>query len=38
MTLLGGAMLPHAPQFFTRPATEDPATIASVQRAAADIG
>ena len=23
MTVLGGAMLPHAPQFFTMPPTED---------------
>jgi 2,3-dihydroxyphenylpropionate 1,2-dioxygenase len=38
MTIVGGALLPHAPQFFTRPDTEDPATIASVQRAGARIG
>jgi 2,3-dihydroxyphenylpropionate 1,2-dioxygenase len=36
--VLGGAMLPHAPQFFTRPATEDGATIARVERIAATIG
>lgn len=38
MTILGGAMLPHAPQFFTLPPTEDRDTVASVQRAAAGIG
>ncbi|MGH7187456.1 MAG: hypothetical protein ACREIB_14405, partial [Pseudomonadota bacterium] len=31
-------MLPHAPQFFTQPETEDKATIAEVQRVAAKIG
>ena len=36
--VLGGALLPHAPQFFTRPATEDAETIARVERAAASIG
>ncbi|HEV8518422.1 MAG TPA: hypothetical protein VGQ54_07585 [Burkholderiales bacterium] len=36
--ILGGALLPHAPQFFTRPATEDAATIARVERIAAAIG
>lgn len=36
--IVGGAMLPHAPQFFTRPETEDKATIASVQQVAARIG
>ena len=30
-TIIGGAMLPHAPQFFTQPETEDKATIAAVQ-------
>ena len=34
----GGAMLPHAPQFFTQPETEDKATIAAVQKVAAKIG
>lgn len=37
-TVLGGAMLPHAPQFFTQPDTEDKATIASVQKVAREIG
>lgn len=37
-TILGGAMLPHAPQFFTQPETEDKATIARVQQVAARIG
>ena len=36
--ILGGAMLPHAPQFFTQPATEDKNTIAEVQKVAAQIG
>lgn len=36
--ILGGAMLPHAPQFFTQPATEDKTTIAEVQKVAATIG
>ncbi len=36
--ILGGAMLPHAPQFFTQPETEDKATIAAVQKVAAKIG
>jgi 2,3-dihydroxyphenylpropionate 1,2-dioxygenase len=35
--ILGGAMLPHAPQFFTQPQTEDKATIAAVQEVAARI-
>ncbi len=38
MTILGGAMLPHAPQFFTQPKTENPETIRSVQQAGARIG
>ena len=37
-TILGGAMLPHAPQFFTLPDTEDKKTVARVQQTAADIG
>ncbi|MGH7038810.1 MAG: hypothetical protein ACREE1_11820 [Stellaceae bacterium] len=37
-TVLGGAMLPHAPQFFTMPDTEDHATVARVKEAAAAIG
>lgn len=36
--ILGGAMLPHAPQFFTLPETEDKANVARVQAAAAAIG
>jgi 2,3-dihydroxyphenylpropionate 1,2-dioxygenase len=37
-TILGGAMLPHAPQFFTLPDTEDKTTVARVQKTAAQIG
>jgi 2,3-dihydroxyphenylpropionate 1,2-dioxygenase len=37
-TIVGGAMLPHAPQFFTQPDTEDKATIAAVQEVGARIG
>src|SRR5262249_4413264 len=37
-TVVGGAMLPHAPQFFTMPDTEDKAVGAHVREAAADIG
>lgn len=37
-TVIGGAMLPHAPQFFTLPDTEDKATVAAVKKAGADIG
>ncbi len=36
--ILGGALLPHAPQFVTRPASEDAATIARVEAAGARIG
>jgi 2,3-dihydroxyphenylpropionate 1,2-dioxygenase len=36
--ILGGAMLPHAPQFFTLPDTEDRNTVAAVQAVAARIG
>jgi 2,3-dihydroxyphenylpropionate 1,2-dioxygenase len=36
--IVGGAMLPHAPQFFTQPDSEDRATIARVQQAARHIG
>jgi 2,3-dihydroxyphenylpropionate 1,2-dioxygenase len=36
--ILGGALLPHAPQFFTRPETEDAATVARVETVAAKIG
>ncbi|AMN41689.1 hypothetical protein [Rhodoplanes sp. Z2-YC6860] len=37
-TVVGGAMLPHAPQFFTQPDTEDKSVIAEVQKVAKDIG
>src|ERR1700742_3802388 len=37
-TVVGGAMLPHAPQFFTMPDTEDKAVVAHVREVAADIG
>lgn len=37
-TIIGGAMLPHAPQFFTLPDTEDKATVAAVKKAGAEIG
>src|ERR1700733_7530199 len=37
-TIIGGAMLPHAPQFFTLPETEDKATVARVRDVAARIG
>ena len=37
-TVIGGAMLPHAPQFFTMPETEDRATVEKVRAIAADIG
>jgi len=37
-TIVGGAMLPHAPQFFTMPETEDRATVERVRAAAATIG
>jgi 2,3-dihydroxyphenylpropionate 1,2-dioxygenase len=36
--ILGGALLPHAPQFFTRPDSEDKSTIARVEEVAARIG
>ena len=36
--ILGGTFLPHAPQFFTRPETEDAGTIARVEAVAARIG
>jgi 2,3-dihydroxyphenylpropionate 1,2-dioxygenase len=35
-TVIGGAMLPHAPQFFTMPDTEDKALVAHVREVAAD--
>jgi catalytic LigB subunit of aromatic ring-opening dioxygenase len=37
-SVIGGAMLPHAPQFFTMPETEDRATIERVRAVAAEIG
>ena len=37
-TIIGGAMLPHAPQFFTLPETEDKATVEKVRAVAAEIG
>ncbi|HVH80345.1 MAG TPA: hypothetical protein VM782_13200 [Stellaceae bacterium] len=37
-TVIGGAMLPHAPQFFTMPETEDRATVERVKAAAKKIG
>src|ERR1700722_3114639 len=37
-TVVGGAMLPHAPQFFTMPDTEDKKVVEQVRRVAADIG
>ncbi len=37
-TIQGGAMLPHAPQFFTQPDTEDKAAITRVQNVARTIG
>lgn len=37
-SIIGGAMLPHAPQFFTRPETESKQTIAAVEAVGAEIG
>ena len=37
-SVIGGAMLPHAPQFFTMPETEDRDTVARVKTVAAEIG
>jgi 2,3-dihydroxyphenylpropionate 1,2-dioxygenase len=37
-TVIGGAMLPHAPQFFTLPETEDRKTVERVRAVAAEIG
>src|ERR1700690_2755916 len=37
-TVIGGAMLPHAPQFFTMPDTKDKALVAHVREVAADVG
>src|SRR5437868_2439172 len=36
--VIGGAFLPHAPQFFTMPETEDRTTVARVRDIAAEIG
>ena len=38
MTILGGAFLPHAPQFFTMPETEDVKTVERVRAVAGEIG
>jgi 2,3-dihydroxyphenylpropionate 1,2-dioxygenase len=37
-TVVGGAMLPHAPQFFTMPDSEDKQTVEQVRAVAATIG
>ncbi len=37
-SLLGGVLMPHAPQFFTLPDTEDKATVERVRRKAGEIG
>jgi len=37
-SVIGGAMLPHAPQFFTMPETEDRGTVDRVKGVAAEIG
>jgi 2,3-dihydroxyphenylpropionate 1,2-dioxygenase len=37
-TVVGGAMLPHAPQFFTMPETEDKKTVEQVRAVAKTIG
>jgi len=37
-SVIGGAMLPHAPQFFTMPDTEDRDTVERVRTVAAEIG
>jgi 2,3-dihydroxyphenylpropionate 1,2-dioxygenase len=37
-TVIGGAMLPHAPQFFTMPETEDKKVVEHVREVAAEIG
>jgi len=37
-SVIGGAMLPHAPQFFTMPETEDRATVERVKAVATEIG
>src|SRR5262245_36217076 len=35
---IGGAMLPHAPEFFTMPETEDKKNVEHVREVAADVG
>src|SRR5438445_7119828 len=37
-TVIGGAMLPHAPQFFTMPDTEDKKNVEHVREVAAEVG
>ena len=37
-TVIGGAMLPHAPQFFTMPETEDKQNVERVRAVAREIG
>jgi 2,3-dihydroxyphenylpropionate 1,2-dioxygenase len=37
-SVIGGAMLPHAPQFFTMPETEAPAPVEQVRKVAKEIG
>src|SRR6202047_3692345 len=37
-SVIGGAMLPHAPQFFTMPETEDKKNVEHVRHVAAEIG
>src|SRR5499427_10563572 len=37
-SVIGGAMLPHAPQFFTMPETEDRDMVERVKATAAEIG
>jgi 2,3-dihydroxyphenylpropionate 1,2-dioxygenase len=37
-SIVGAAMLPHAPQFFTLPETEDMSVVQAVRDVAADIG
>jgi hypothetical protein len=37
-SVIGGAMLPHAPQFFSMPETKDRATVERVRATAAEIG
>jgi 2,3-dihydroxyphenylpropionate 1,2-dioxygenase len=36
--VLGGALVPHAPQFFSLPATEDKALVARVRKVMAEVG